>query len=214
MGVFEGPWKSVRVLGKSVEVRESPEEGSGKDTGAPHFLSRDFLRPSPVSQPAWSHPLSCAAVPRKPGAVASLAALVSRPLFSYFCQLSDRVVCDPVRWSFQVCVELCPLVMRICHPTILHSPSKTCALSNELHFFLSSFVQHVSPAKKTHRAPSWLDGHITVKLSKGYMLPPPALLEEPGRRLTHRHTQITHFIALGPIHAHIQLFMGPEGHII
>ena len=114
MGVLEGPWKSVRVLGKSVEVRESPEEGSGKDTGAPHFLSRDFLRPSPVSQPAWSHPLSCAAVPRKPGAVASLAALVSRPLFSYFCQLTDRVVCEPVRWSFQVFKFVLNFVLLLC----------------------------------------------------------------------------------------------------
>ena len=66
MDVLEGPWKTVRVLGKSVEVRERPEEVRGKDTVAPHCLSRDSLRPSQVSQPAWSHPLALAAVPRKP----------------------------------------------------------------------------------------------------------------------------------------------------
>ena len=164
MGVLEGPWKSVRILEKSVEVRESPEEVRGKDTGAPHCLSRDFLQPNPVSQPACSHPLSVRRSLGNPAAVASLAALVSMPLFSYFCKLTDRVVCEPVGWSFQVFKFVLNfvinLVLRICHQTILHSLSKTCALlspTNVFFFLYYSFFQHVFPAKKLIAPPpGWM----------------------------------------------------------
>jgi hypothetical protein len=103
---------------------------------------------------------------RNPVAVASLTALVSRPLFSYFCQLTDRVVCEPVRWRFQVRIELClQFVLRIYviqQYSVKHVPSPT----NVSLFFI---FQHVSPAKKLIAPPpSWMDSHITVKLSKGY----------------------------------------------
>ena len=112
VGYWESPWKSVKVLRKSVERTQAlltacrvipfARARTANPRGHTRYLVRRFLG--------------------NPVAVASLAAIVSRPLFGYFCQLTDRVVCEPVRWSFQVFKFVLNfffnLMLRICHSTI------------------------------------------------------------------------------------------------